>query len=174
MADGVAITAGSGTTIATDDAGAPGHVQLFKLAISTDGSATLIPADAANGLDVDVTRLPALAAGTNNIGDVDVLTMPTVTTKHAGSTGAQTSVAGTVTANTTLIAADSARFGLIIFNDSTAELTYLLGAGTQSATVFTGKLGPSGYYEVPEAFVAMRVSGQWATATGSARITAAT
>lgn len=49
MADGVAITAGTGTTIATDDAGASGHVQLFKLAIATDGSATLIPADA-NGL----------------------------------------------------------------------------------------------------------------------------
>lgn len=36
----------------------------------------LIGGDASNGLDVDVTRLPALAAGTNNIGDVDVLTVP--------------------------------------------------------------------------------------------------
>jgi hypothetical protein len=31
--------------------------------------------DTANGLDVDVTRLPALAAGTNNIGDVDILSI---------------------------------------------------------------------------------------------------
>jgi hypothetical protein len=76
MADNVAITAGSGTSIATDDCGAGGHAQVVKLAISTDGSATAIPADATNGLDVDVTRLPALAAGTNNIGDVDVLTVP--------------------------------------------------------------------------------------------------
>jgi hypothetical protein len=120
MADGVAVTAGSGTTILTDDTGATGHAQVIKLAISTDGSPTLIPADGANGLDVDVTRLPApltttgtgteaaalrvtiatdstgvlsiddngasltvdgtvtanLAAGTNNIGDVDVLTLP--------------------------------------------------------------------------------------------------
>lgn len=45
MADGVAITAGSGTTIYTDDT-ASGHVQVMKLAISTDGSATLIPATA--------------------------------------------------------------------------------------------------------------------------------
>lgn len=44
MADGVAVTAGAGTTIATDDTGASGHVQINKLAISTDGSATLIPA----------------------------------------------------------------------------------------------------------------------------------
>lgn len=125
MADNVPITAGSGTSIATDDAGAGGHCQIVKLAISTDGSATLIPAEASNGLDVDVTRvggdvtvigkaadgaavsgnpvliagqdgtnvqsiktdadgelqidvltLPALVAGTANIGDVDVLTLP--------------------------------------------------------------------------------------------------
>lgn len=75
MADGVAITAGSGTTILTDDTGAGGHAQVVKLAISADASGTLIPADAANGLDVDVTRLPSLVAGTANIGDVDVLTI---------------------------------------------------------------------------------------------------
>jgi hypothetical protein len=70
MADGVAITPGSGVTIATDDAGAAGQVQILKLAISADGSAVFIPADAANGLDVDVTRLPALPAGTNVIGNI--------------------------------------------------------------------------------------------------------
>jgi hypothetical protein len=69
MADGIAITPGVGTTVATDDAGAAGHVQIQKLAISTDGSATLIPADATYGLDVDVTRI---AAGTNYIGKTRV------------------------------------------------------------------------------------------------------
>lgn len=67
MADGVPITAGSGTTILTDDCGAPGHAQVVKLAISTDGSGTLIPSDATNGLAVDITRI---AAGTNYIGKV--------------------------------------------------------------------------------------------------------
>lgn len=56
MADGVAITAGSGTTILTDDTGAGGHAQVVKLAISTDGSATLIPADATVGMSVNVTQ----------------------------------------------------------------------------------------------------------------------
>ena len=46
MADGVPITAGTGTTIATDDAGASGHVQIYKQAVSTDGSAALVPATA--------------------------------------------------------------------------------------------------------------------------------
>jgi hypothetical protein len=67
MADGVAITAGSGTTIATDDAGATGHVQIVKLALSADGSATPISADATFGLKADVSRI---AAGSNIIGKV--------------------------------------------------------------------------------------------------------
>lgn len=64
MADGVVLNAGAGgVTAVTDDCGAPGHAQVVKLAISTDGSATLIPAEATNGLDVDVTRvIPGVAA----------------------------------------------------------------------------------------------------------------
>lgn len=67
MADGIAITAGSGTTILTDDTGAGGHAQVMKLAISTDGSGTLIPADATNGIDVDPTRHPPVVTGTGNL-----------------------------------------------------------------------------------------------------------
>lgn len=59
MADGVSITSGSGTTILTDDTGVGGHAQVVKLAISTDGSGTLIPADATNGILVDVSRVQA-------------------------------------------------------------------------------------------------------------------
>jgi hypothetical protein len=55
MADGVTLPA-TGAAVATDETGS-GHVQIIKLAISTDGSATLIPAEATNGLDVDVTRV---------------------------------------------------------------------------------------------------------------------
>lgn len=80
MADGVLIDPGATTTIATDDTGAPGHVQLFKLAIAANGSATLVPADA-TGLFVQLgAALPAganaigkLAANSGvDIGDVDV------------------------------------------------------------------------------------------------------
>ena len=78
MADNVAITAGAGTTVATDEVNTGGgnaHVQLMKLLDGTDGGTERIQGTAANGLEVDVTRLPALAAGTNNIGDVDVLSV---------------------------------------------------------------------------------------------------
>lgn len=75
MSDGVAITAGSGTTIATDDAGASGHVQLVKLAISTDGSATALTADNTNGMLVNL--------GTNN--DVTVSTFVTTDAASSGT-----------------------------------------------------------------------------------------
>lgn len=61
MADGVPITPGVGATVATDDAGASGQVQIVKLALSADGSAVPIAADA-NGLDVDIVRAPGTAA----------------------------------------------------------------------------------------------------------------
>jgi hypothetical protein len=70
MADNVEITAGTGTTIATDDAGAGGQVQIVKLAIATNGSATLIPADGTDGILVNLgaNNDVSLNAGTNGIG----------------------------------------------------------------------------------------------------------
>ncbi len=66
MADGIAITPGIGATVATDDAGAAGHVQIQKLAISADGSATPIPATSA-GLMVNT------GAGVIDLGTRDAL-----------------------------------------------------------------------------------------------------
>lgn len=66
MADTITIPAtGSGTAtpvVATDDAGASGHVQIVKLAHSTDGSATPITADA-NGLEVQGAGVAGTPAG---------------------------------------------------------------------------------------------------------------
>lgn len=75
MADNVAITAGTGTSIATDDCGAGGHTQIVKLGIATNGSATLIPADATDGILVNL--------GTNN--DVTVTNAGTFATQIDGS-----------------------------------------------------------------------------------------
>lgn len=73
MADGLGFSEGSGATVSTDDAGAAGHVQIIKLAISADGSATVIPADATYGLDVDVTRIQAIVPGVaaTNLGKAE-------------------------------------------------------------------------------------------------------
>lgn len=102
MADDVVLNPGTGgDTIAADDVAGVKY-QVVKLAVGADGAASLVAnanpipvSDAGGALTVDnggtfavqaaqsgtwnigsVTTLPALAAGTNNIGDVDVLTLP--------------------------------------------------------------------------------------------------
>lgn len=71
MADGVVLNAGTGgSTVLTDDTGATGHAQVVKLAISTDGSPTLIPAEATNGLDVDVTRVQGTVTVQSNAANL--------------------------------------------------------------------------------------------------------
>ena len=82
MADNVPITAGSGTNIATDDC-AGSHYQKMKLYDGTADATTAVAV--ANGVHgnalrvtiaSDSTGVVGLNAGTNNIGDVDVLTVP--------------------------------------------------------------------------------------------------
>ena len=84
----------------------------------------LIGGDATNGLDVDVTRLPALAAGTNNIGDVDVLTVPAPLSTSGGGTEA--------TALRVTLASDST--GVLSVDDNGASLT-VDNAGTFAVQV---------------------------------------
>lgn len=55
MSDGVAITAGSGTTIATDDTGS-GHVQIVRLAHGPDNALAFAGLSVAKNLDVDETE----------------------------------------------------------------------------------------------------------------------
>lgn len=99
MADGVAITAGSGTTISTDDCTTAGHVQRVKIAYGADGDATQVAADA-NGLKVQVG--PALPAGDNNIGNVDIVTVPA---DPFGANADAANSAGSISAKLRFIAA---------------------------------------------------------------------
>jgi hypothetical protein len=61
MADNVPITAGSGTNIGTDEVAVNGgstvHVQYVKLVDGTANGTEGLPGTAANGMDVDVTRV---------------------------------------------------------------------------------------------------------------------
>jgi hypothetical protein len=74
VADNVPITPGTGADIATDQVTGTGEqIQLFKLAVSADGSRTLVPADGTSGLSVNVTNVSVpIGDGTNNVTvDVD-------------------------------------------------------------------------------------------------------
>jgi hypothetical protein len=200
MADGVDITPGSGATVATDDAGAAGQVQLMKLAIATNGTATLVPADATNGILVDVSRVqgsvtvaepvsvddnsgsltidapvgtPAhtrlsdgstaigstaqrlhveiaggsLPSGTNNIGDVDVLTLPALATgtNTIGGTIPKPATSGGLSMFTSLDLDETEEavkgsagqlYGWYIYNDGASEVyVKLFNADTATVTV---------------------------------------
>lgn len=92
MSDNVPVTPGTGASVATDDCGAGGHVQIVKLAVSTDGAATVLPADATYGLGVDIKRitgtLPVIGPTAH---DAAASTAPVVTAGVA-SAAAPTSV----------------------------------------------------------------------------------
>lgn len=121
MADNIDVTPGTGATVAADDVGGALH-QRVKLSLGANGTAVdagagagavgtdtqrvtlgsddpavvalqlidnaisgsemqvdvvaALPAGTNNIGDVDVLSLPSIPAGTNNIGDVDVLTLP--------------------------------------------------------------------------------------------------
>lgn len=71
MADNISITPGSGNSVATDDIGGI-HYQRVKITSGADGTATDVSAAA----PLPTVQTGALPAGTNNIGDVDVLSLP--------------------------------------------------------------------------------------------------
>jgi hypothetical protein len=129
----------------------------------TDNGGTLSVDDGAGSLTVDgsvsVSNFPATQAVTGTV---------TSTTARAG-TGTASSVASTVTTNTTILAANAARFGASIYNESTAVLFLLLGAGTESATVYTLQMAAGSYYETPFGFTGI-IKGHWASANGAARV----
>lgn len=111
----------------------------------TDAAIDVIPGEATNGLDVDVTRVQGtvtvdgsavtqpvsgtvtanLAAGTNNVGDVDVLTVPAPLSTTGGGTEA--------TALRVTIASDST--GLVSVDDNGGSLTV---DGTVTANLAAG------------------------------------
>lgn len=109
---------------------------------------------------------------------VDPVTGNSVTPGSGGSnpsgdgavnTGTQSSVAASAT-DVTILAANTARYGASVYNDSSAICYLLVGSGTSSATNHTVQLNGGAYYEVPYGYTGV-LKGIWASATGSARVT---
>lgn len=86
------------------------------------------------------------------------------------STAAVSSVASSAT-SVTLAASNVARKCLAVFNDST-QILYLSFAAVASTSAHTVQILAGGYWEMPgTAIYTGIVSGIWASANGSARIT---
>jgi hypothetical protein len=85
-----------------------------------------------------------------------------------GQTPTQASVAASAT-SVALLAANAARVGATVFNDSTATLYLKLGT-TASTSSYTAQMPQNSYYETPFGYTGA-IDGVWGSATGNARIT---
>lgn len=86
------------------------------------------------------------------------------------STGTMASVASSAS-SVTVLAANAARIGAAVYNDSTQILYLLLvTGGTASSSVYTVQMAAASYYEVP-AYYTGALIGIWASANGNARVT---
>lgn len=157
-----------GAKIAVDIIGGDSF-EVVKQAFGSEGTATMV--DAGNPLPVtDTDAVTAL----NSIAGEDFATQTTlafILAKIDGpsTTGTSTNVADS-NANQTLLAANVARLGATIYNDST-EILYLKLGATASLTSFTARLIPNAYYEIPFRYTGI-IDGIWANnSTGNARIT---
>lgn len=140
-----------------------GHVNVdnFPASFLIGGSVEVMN-DAGNPLPVSgtfwQTTQPVSIAGT-------VATQPA-----KSSTGVLSSVAATVTVDTTILASNANRLGGTVFNDSISETLYLAFATGASSTAYSVAVLPKGYVEIPALYTG-RVSGVWTAAIGSARVT---
>ena len=102
--------------------------------------------------------LPSGAGGGNPAGD------------GASNTGTATSVNST-TSDTTILAANAARYGATIYNDDANILYLLLGAGTASSTNYSVALYSGDFFPVPYGYTGI-IKGIWsADGSGAARVT---
>lgn len=85
------------------------------------------------------------------------------------STAVMTTVAAT-TGSASVLAANPARAGAIIFNNSTT--TAFIAYGTvASATTYTQRIAAGGYYEMVEPVYTGAISAIWSAGTGGFNVT---
>lgn len=123
--------------------------------------------------NVTVSNLPTLGQKTM-AGSLPVALAsdqsPVPTDFSAAANGVQTSVAGSA-ASVTLLAANAARKGAFIVNDSTVNLYVRLQAAAASTANYSVKLGPGDTLTLSRGDYAGEIRGIWDSATGNARVT---
>jgi len=136
MPDNFPLTPGTGRNASTDEvtySGDVGDVQLVRpvLVTGAEGSKTVVEltGDTANGLDVDITRLPSLVSGSANIGDVDIASIATGD-NNIGNVDIVTMPAITLEAAQTLaVLTDITNWGNVVDNAAFVDGTTRLSMG---------------------------------------------
>lgn len=150
---GTSVVPGVGATNlgkAEDAAHASGDTGVQMLAVRNDGGATALTS--ANG---DYSPVAVSPDGSQHV-------------VQKAATAAVTSPS-TSTTSATLLAANVARKGATIYNDSAAVLYVKFGA-TASSTSFTVPLAANAYYEVPGGYTGI-IDGILVSGTGAGRVT---
>lgn len=132
----------------------------------TEGSGKTVASDEISTVHYQRMKITQGADGTNDGDTSNALPLPV---RNYAGTGTITSVSGAAV-DTTILAANTARRGATVYNDSNAILYLALSNVTSSTTVFSAKISAGGYFEVPFGYVGI-IKGIWGSATGSARVT---
>lgn len=140
MADNVAVTPGSGATIATDDVGGVQY-QRVKLDIGGDGVSS--PVTSGNGLPVSIDT--------------------------AAASGGPANVSGSAT-SVTLIASNANRKGFSIYNDSSADLYVKFGATASATSFHLKMNPGGYYESPAGFNYTGVIDGIWSSAAGAARV----
>lgn len=142
-------------------------------------SSSALPTGAATETTLSAlnTKVPSnlTVTSTRLLVDGSGVTQPTSTTLANQGLTASTSTLSNVSASTSsvsILASNSSRKGMMVYNDSAANLYLKLGT-TASATSFTVLIPGAGYYELPAnpSVYTGAIDGIWSSATGTARVT---
>lgn len=117
--------------------------------------------------DLTTTTTVATIPNATVINTVDTGSGHTQAVAFQAGTATHSNVASSAT-NVTLLAANTARLGATIYNDSNVPVNVKLAA-TASATSFAIRMKPGSYYEVPYGYNGI-IDGIWDSADGSARV----
>lgn len=96
-------------------------------------------------------------------------TVTTQATRSGAGASTQPSIA-TTAGGTTVLASNANRLGASVRNDGSNDVFMLLGSGTVSSTVYTTKMSPGAYFEVPYGYTGI-ITGIAVTAAVTLRVT---
>jgi hypothetical protein len=150
----------SGSLTVDQPTGTNLHTVVDSGTITTVTTVTAVTA-ITNALPAGTNAIGKLAANSGvDIGDVDVTTLPNVSTASLTDLASSTSSAQ-------LLAANAARKGLTLYNTD-ANGVYVKYGTTASATSFTVLIPTSGYWEMPVPIYTGRLDAIWiANGSGS-------
>jgi hypothetical protein len=140
--------------------------------VALTASSVTILAGTNNIGDVDIL---SIAAGDNNIGNVDIVTAPTLSINPIIATQATTTSLGATVAAQTVAALNANRLGLYVFNEVESGFMYLRYGANASAASYSIRIAAGGFWEMPQPIFTGQITAAFSVSTTtSAKVTEVT